>query len=75
MKEFDPSRYNAKYEQKYFYLPRIIRKGSLSYKDLYKNKSVRIIILIITLTLKNRMSIYLILYMKQMIKFLKIKKN
>ena len=54
MKEFDPSRYNAKYEQKYFYLPRIIRKGSLSYKDLYKNKSVRIIILIITLTLKKQ---------------------
>ncbi len=41
--KIDPYKYNAKYEQKYFYLPRIIRKGNNSYKDLYKNKSVRII--------------------------------
>ena len=38
----DPSTYNAKLEQKYFYLPKICRKGNIS-KDLYKSTSVRFI--------------------------------
>jgi len=38
---FAPNSYNAKLEQKYFYLPKICRKGDNSCKELYKNKSVR----------------------------------
>ena len=38
----DPITYNAKLEQKYFYLPKICRKGNIS-KDLYKSTSVRFI--------------------------------
>ena len=56
--KIDPSRYNAKFKKKYFYLPHIVRKGSLSYKDLYKDKAVRIIILIIILTLHKIEGIY-----------------
>ena len=38
----DPSTYNAKLEQKYFYLPKICRKSNNT-KDLYKSTSVRFI--------------------------------
>jgi len=37
-----PSTYNAKLEQKYFYLPKICRKTNNT-KDLYKSASVRFI--------------------------------
>lgn len=40
----DPSIYNPKIEQKYFYLPKICRKGANSCKELFKNNSVSIII-------------------------------
>ena len=36
----DPNIYNPKLEQKYFYLPRICRKGDNSCKELYKSTSV-----------------------------------
>jgi hypothetical protein len=38
----DPSTYNVKLEQKYFYLPKISRKSNNT-KDLYKSTSVRFI--------------------------------
>ena len=38
------SNYNAKLERKYFYLPKICRKGNYSYKELYKSTPVRIIL-------------------------------
>ena len=51
----DPSTYNAKLEQKYFYLPKICRKSNNT-KDLYKSTSVRFIpIFTIILTTQNEL--------------------
>lgn len=36
----DPSAYNAKLEQKYFYLPKICRKGTKTSKEIFKSLSV-----------------------------------